>query len=173
MNQNEKKSDQNDQSKQSKIVPAEFSEEPTGYLEFLEGLKKRIQAARIKAVLSVNRELILLYWQIGREVLEKQKEEGWGSKIIDHLSSDLRHAFPEMKGFSPRNLKYMRALTEAYPDEQFVQEVLAQITWYHNLTLLEKVKDLKEREWYVRAVARISLIQRFDTAFRSCVFYAI
>lgn len=119
------------------------------YAEFLQSLKERIATAQVKAALAVNRELVLLYWQIGREILERQKAQGWGAKVIEQLSKDLRSAFPEMKGFSTRNLKYMRALAETYPDEQFVQEALAQITWYHNLTLLDKVKDQKQREFYI------------------------
>jgi predicted nuclease of restriction endonuclease-like (RecB) superfamily len=79
----------------------------------------------------VNWELVLLYWQIGREILIRQQQQGWGAKVIDKLAKDLRKEFPEMKGFSPRNLKYMRAFAETYPDEQIVQEALAQITWYH------------------------------------------
>jgi len=123
---------------------------PAGYAEFLADLKDRIRRARVKAALSANRELILLYWEIGRMILERQRKEGWGSKVIDRLAHDLRREFPDMKGFSARNLKYMRAFAEAYPDKKFVQEVLAQITWYHNITLLEKVKDPKERIWYIQ-----------------------
>jgi predicted nuclease of restriction endonuclease-like (RecB) superfamily len=122
---------------------------PVGYPELLADLKGRIRAAQVRAALSVNRELVLLYWQMGRSILQRQGKEGWGAKVIDRLSVDLRREFPEMKGFSPRNLKYMRAFAEAYSDETFVQEVLAQITWYHNITLLSKVGDPVEREWYL------------------------
>lgn len=122
---------------------------PAGYPELLADLKSRIRSAQVRAALSVNRELVLLYWQIGRSILHRQGEEGWGAKVIDRLSVDLRREFPEMKGFSPRNLKYMRAFAEAYSDETVVQEALAQITWYHNITLLSKVKDPAEREWYL------------------------
>jgi predicted nuclease of restriction endonuclease-like (RecB) superfamily len=83
------------------------------YPDFLKGLKTRIQEARVKAALAVNRELIFLYWQIGRDVLQRQDSEGWGAKVIDKLARDLRMEFPDMKGFSPRNLKYMRALAKA------------------------------------------------------------
>lgn len=119
------------------------------YAEFLQTLKERIAAAQIRAAVSVNRELVLLYHQIGREILARQKAQGWGAKVIEQLSKDLRSAFPEMKGFSRTNLLYMRSFAENYPDEQFVQAVLGQITWYHNITLLDKVKDLKEREFYI------------------------
>lgn len=124
--------------------------ELAGYGELLEELKSRIRTAQIRATVAVNRELVLLYWRIGREILERQAEMGWGAKVIDRLSADLRRAFPDASGYSSRNLKYMRTFAEAYPDEAFVQGVLAQITWYHNLTLLDKVKELREREWYVR-----------------------
>jgi predicted nuclease of restriction endonuclease-like (RecB) superfamily len=123
---------------------------PADYREFLDELKTRIRTAQVKAALSVNRELILLYWGIGRDILDRQKREGWGVKVVDRLSADLQHEFPGMGGFSPRNLKYMRSFAEAYPEKAFVQEVLAQITWYHNITLLDKVKNLEERNWYIQ-----------------------
>lgn len=119
------------------------------YGEFLQSLKKRISNAQIKAALSVNRELVLLYWQIGREILERQKAKGWGAKVIEQLSKDLRSAFPEMKSFSSRNLKYMRALAENYPDEEFVQQIVAQIPWGHNVRILDKTKTPEEREFYI------------------------
>ena len=123
---------------------------PNGYPELLAELKSQIVSARLNAALSVNRELVLLYWRIGSQILSRQELEGWGSKVIDRLADDLRHAFPEMKGFSSRNLKYMRALAEAYPDEQFVQQVVAQIPWGHNVRILDCVKDHTERHWYIR-----------------------
>lgn len=122
----------------------------TDYAKFLADIKTRIRSAQTRAALSVNSELVLLYWQIGNDILKRQDEQGWGAKVIASLSHDLSHEFPQMKGFSSRNLKYMRGFAVAYPDEAFVQEVLAQITWYHNITLLSKVKDPKEREWYIR-----------------------
>src|SRR5260370_20398641 len=122
---------------------------PVGYEVVLNEIKERVRRAQIRAALSVNHELIELYWQIGREILRQQQEQGWGAKVIDRLSQDLRHAFPEMKGFSPRNLKYMRAFAEAYPDASIVQEAPAQITWYHNTTLLDQVKDPATRRWYI------------------------
>ncbi len=115
--------------------------EPVGYAEFLAELKQRIERAQLRASLAVNRELVLLYWQIGREILSRQDQESWGAKVIDRLAADLKRSFPDMRGFSPRNLKYMRAFAEAWADEKFVQAVLAQITWYHNIALLEKTPD--------------------------------
>jgi predicted nuclease of restriction endonuclease-like (RecB) superfamily len=122
----------------------------TGYDEFLLDLKSRIQSAQIKAAVSINRELITLYWNIGREILHRQTAQGWGAKVIDRLAGDLRAAFPDMKGFSPRNIKYMRAFADAYAEEQFVQQVVAQIPWGHNVRILDQVKDSAEREWYIR-----------------------
>ncbi len=120
------------------------------YAEFLQSLKERISTAQIKAALAVNRELVLLYWQIGREILERQKAQGWGAKVIEQLSKDLRSAFPEMKGFSRANLLYMRSFAENYPDEQFVQQVVGQIPWGHNVRILDKAKTPEEREFYIR-----------------------
>src|SRR5579875_1455667 len=121
---------------------------PKGYDKFLAELKDRIRHAQLRAALSVNRELVLLYWSVGRDILARQKDRGWGAKVIDRLAADLRKAFPEMTGLSPRNLKYMRAFAEAWPDQAIVQATLAQITWYHNLALLEKLKTPEERLWY-------------------------
>jgi len=133
-----------------KLVQQPVAQLPSSYPKLLEDIKARIRQAQVRAALSVNRELVLLYWHIGKEILQRQEQEGWGTKVIDRLARDLAREFPEMKGFSPRNLKYMRAFAEAWPDEPIVQEALAQITWYHNITLLEKVKDPAERLWYVQ-----------------------
>ncbi|MBD2234570.1 PDDEXK nuclease domain-containing protein [Phormidium tenue] len=120
------------------------------YDVFLKDLKTRIRQAQVQAALAVNQELIILYWQMGQEILARQQQEGWGTKVIDRLAKDLKREFPEMKGFSPRNLKYMRAFAEAYPDQTIVQEVLAQIPWYHNQALLDKLKAPAERLWYAQ-----------------------
>jgi len=87
----------------------------------------------VRAALAVNRELVLLYWQIGREILGRQKQEGWGAKVIARLAQDLKQEFPEMKGLSSRNLNYMRAFAEGWSDESIVQQVVAQIPWGHNV----------------------------------------
>lgn len=120
------------------------------YGPFLQALKERIQNARVRAMLSVNHELILLYWEIGREILDRQEVQGWGSKVVERLSRDLRQAFPEMKGLSPRNVKYMRLLAETYKDERFVQQLVAQIPWGHNIRILDKAKSQDEREFYIK-----------------------
>jgi predicted nuclease of restriction endonuclease-like (RecB) superfamily len=132
------------------MTPTIMPAAPKGYNSFLTELKERIRHAQLRAALSVNRELVLLYWSIGRDILTRQNEQGWGAKVIDRLAADLRKAFPEMTGFSPRNLKYMRAFAEAWPDESFVQQVAAQIPWFHNCVLLDHVKNRQEREWFIR-----------------------
>ena len=121
---------------------------PAEYGPFLEDLKTRIRTAQMRAAVAVNSELVLLYWNIGRRILAAQEAQGWGAKIVDTLSSNLSRAFPEMKGFSPRNLKYMRAFAEAWPQESIVQQLAAQIPWFHNCTILDKVKEPAIRQWY-------------------------
>jgi predicted nuclease of restriction endonuclease-like (RecB) superfamily len=122
-----------------------------GYQDLLAQLKSRIQQAQIRAAVAVNRELVLLYWGIGKEILHRQADEGWGSKVVDRLARDLRSAFPDMSGLSRTNLLYMRAFAETWPDEAIVQQVVGQIPWGHNVRLLELVKDPEERLWYIRA----------------------
>ncbi len=124
---------------------------PKNYDTFLSDLKRRIREAQTKAALSVNRELLLLYWHIGKQILRQQEKEGWGTKVIERLSFDLSREFPEMKGFSQRNLKYMRVFAELYPSSEFVQQLAAQIPWFHNCILIDKVKNSIEREWYIKA----------------------
>lgn len=123
---------------------------PPNYVQFLTDLKSRIRSAQLKAAVSVNQEMILLYWQIGADILIRQKEEGWGAKIIDRLAADLRLEFPEIKGFSTRNLKYMRAFAEAYPEKTIVHQLGAQIPWRHHCVLLDKISSHDERVWYIR-----------------------
>jgi len=141
-----------------------FSE---NYDDFLRSLKHRIRSAQAKAALSVNQELILLYWQIGGEVLQRQQKNQWGTQVIERLARDLRREFPDMKGFSPRNLAYMKAFAEAYPDERILQQLAAKIPWFHNCTLLEKVKDSERRLWYIQQTiqngwSRSALISQID-----------
>jgi len=128
----------------------QFSPAPDGYDRFLRDLKRRIQQAQVKAVLAVNRELIILYWQIGRDILERQERAGWGGKVIDRLAADLHREFPNIKGLSRTNLLYMRSFAEAWPDEAIVQQVVGQIPWGHNLRLLDLLKTREERLWYAQ-----------------------
>lgn len=125
---------------------------PRDYAETLHDLKQRIQKERLRTVMAANSAMVLLYWDIGRTILARQNRAGWGAKVIDRLSADLREAFPDMKGLSPRNLKYMRAFAAVWPDRAIVQEALAQITWYHNIALLEKLDNPKTRLWYAQKV---------------------
>lgn len=111
-----------------------------GYAALLSELKARIRSARLRGAMSVNQELILLYWTIGRDILARQSAEGWGARVIDRLAADLRRDFPNMTGLSARNLKYMRAFAEAWPDEPMVQQAVARLPWGHNVRLLEAVK---------------------------------
>ncbi len=122
-----------------------------GYPELLEELKGRIQVARVKAALAVNAELVRLYWGIGRDIIRKQEEQGWGAKVMERLSEDLRRAFPGMKGLSVRNLKYMRDLAKAWSGDPNGQQLVAQLPWGHNILVIQKVKERVEREWYIRA----------------------
>ena len=124
---------------------------PPDYPKLLAEIKARVHASRIRAAVSVNRELILLYWEIGRLILQRQEAEGWGAKVIDRLAVDLGREFPDQKGFSARNLKYMRKLAESYPEREIVQQAAAQRPWFHNCVILDKVQDGVQREWYTRA----------------------
>ena len=123
---------------------------PSGYEALLIELKERVRAAQIRAALSVNREMVLLYWEIGAEILNRQEREGWGTKVIDRLSADLRASFPQMTGLSSRNLKYMRSFAAAYPHPAIVQRVVAQIPWGHNVDLLDKLNEREQRLWYAQ-----------------------
>lgn len=121
----------------------------TDYSELVNALKQKILSAQQRSILVVNKELVILYWEIGKAILDKQHQRGWGAKIIDNLSRDLSQSFPALKGFSPRNLKYMRKFAEEYPDFEFVQQVAAQIPWFHNCILIDRIKDNDERNWYI------------------------
>ncbi|MEZ5575061.1 MAG: PDDEXK nuclease domain-containing protein [Candidatus Competibacteraceae bacterium] len=151
--------------------PISLSTSPEGYADWLAELKSRIHSAQQRATLAVNRELVLLYWQIGRDILVRQADQGWGAKVIDRLAHDLRNAFPKMKGFSPRNLKYMRAVAEAWPEPEFVQQAAAQLPWFHLCTLIDKLATREERDWYLaKAVehnwSRNVLVMQIETRLR-------
>ncbi|MBD1588373.1 MULTISPECIES: PDDEXK nuclease domain-containing protein [Pseudomonas] len=130
--------------------PISLVDPPSGYPDWLAELKTRIHHAQQRAVQTVNRELVQLYWQIGRDILERQSREGWGAKVIERLAHDLRTAFPDMKGFSRANLMYMRAFAEAWPDAEIVQQAVGQLPWGHNLVLLAKLKDSQQRLAYAQ-----------------------
>ncbi|MBB5346158.1 PDDEXK nuclease domain-containing protein [Tunturibacter empetritectus] len=124
---------------------------PSGYHELLQELKTRIRGAQVRAAFAVTRELVLLYWSIGREISQRFDREDWGGKIVDRLSKDLQAEFPGVEGFSPRSLRYMRTFAEAWPDEPILQQLAAKLPWGHHMVLLDRVKEGETREWYLRA----------------------
>ncbi len=107
------------------------------YVELLERVKRQIRTAQVGAALAVNQQLVLLYWGIGKEILQRQASEGWGSKVVDRLAQDLRAEFSEMKGLSRTNLLYMRSFAEVWSEESIVQQVVGRIPWGHNVRLLD------------------------------------
>ena len=129
---------------------------PSGYPKFLAEVKEIVSTARTRAIVSANVGMTLMYWRIGKVIVARQDDEGWGAKVIDRLSYDLKRSFPGVSGFSPRNLKYMRKFALAWPDEEFVQRTVAQIAWRSNLSLLDKLVSPEERLWYAREAARNS-----------------
>ena len=124
---------------------------PDGYAEWLTQLKADIRQAQTRAVLAVNAEMIMLYWRIGREIIGRQAAQGWGRGIIPKLAADLRAEFPGVKGFSARNLGYMKALAEAWPSTGILQRVIAKLPWGQNIELLDKLADPDIRLWYAKA----------------------
>lgn len=135
------------------VAPSRM-ELPDSYAEVLSEIKRRIREGRLRTILAANSAMILLYWDIGRLILERQEIEGWGAKVIDRLSSDLREAYPDMGGLSPRNLLFMRSFAATYPDPKVVKQVVSQLPWGHVVRLLQRVKDPEIRLWYVRATIR-------------------
>ena len=129
-------------------VAPNLSEMGDSYLEFIEEIKKEIQKQRVSVVMNANASMICLYWNIGKAILAKQTEEGWGTKVIDRMAKDLKTAFPEMSGFSPRNIKYMRKFAQCWHDYEIVQRVVAQIPWRTNRMLLDKLDNEESRIWY-------------------------
>ena len=129
---------------------AELTPSSKSYQDLLARLKNQIRTAQFRAAVAVNQQLVLLYWRIGTEILTRQKEDGWGTGVIERLAKDLRSEFPDMQGLSPRNLGYMKAFAEAWPDETILQQAAAKLPWFHNCVLLDKVKDTTERLWYIQ-----------------------
>ena len=153
------------ESKNARIVLF-MEREDTAYFTIIESLKEKIRLAKQRAILAVNKELIQIYWEIGNTILQQQAERGWGAKVIDKLSADLKSEFPDMKGFSVRNIKYMKAFAAAYPlfmqqsaaqsqsaekhNLIIVQQLAAQLPWTHHQVLLDKLKTTEEREFYIK-----------------------
>lgn len=133
-------------------VPPPVAGLPPTYAATLREIEKRVSKTRVSAVLAANAAMVLLYWDIGQIILARQGEEGWGTKVIDRLAFDLREAFPEMEGFSSRNLKYMRAFAVAWPSKPIVQQLVAQLPWGQNLVLLARLEEPATRIWYAEQV---------------------
>ena len=125
------------------------------YEDFLVDIKGQVQAAQLRAALSISRELTLLYWHIGWRILEGQAAHGWGAKIVTRLAADLHSSFPGIEGFSRTNLLYMRAFAEAYSDPAIVQQLLDNwpIPWGHQVRILDKLKNTEQRLWYIQAAS--------------------
>jgi len=132
-------------------MPPLLSEMPVGYAALLGEIKRRIQEERLRTVMAANSAMILMYWDIGRLILDRQKEEGWGAKVIYRLSTDLREAYSDMDGLSSRNLLFMRSLAAAYPDIQIVKQLVSQLPWGQVIRLLQRIKDADIRHWYAKA----------------------
>jgi predicted nuclease of restriction endonuclease-like (RecB) superfamily len=130
------------------------------YIQLLTDVKEKIRQAQVKAVIAVNQEMLFLYWEIGNAILAKQEKEGWGAKVADQLSLDLKKEFPGMKGFSRRNLLYMRQFAATYPDFTIVQPLVAQISWSHNVLLLDKCQSNEERIWYAHKAVQFGWSKR-------------
>jgi len=140
---------------------------PPGYAKLLEDIKGRIQQAQVRAAVGVSRELIRLYWDIGREIVQRQEREGWGKAVVQRLAADVQREFPGMAGFSPQNIWYMRAFYLAWTgdvaklqqpvgelDGRNLPHVVGEIPWGHNLQLLTKLKDPRQRLWYAQKVVQ-------------------
>lgn len=134
--------------------PVALTDPPDGYREWLDDLKVRVHDARQRAALAVNTEMLRLYWQIGHDILVRQAEQGWGHKVVERLSHDLRATFPDMKGFSRTNLMYMRAFADAWTEDAIVQQAVGRLPWSHNIVLLTKLGTPDERLVYAEASLR-------------------
>jgi predicted nuclease of restriction endonuclease-like (RecB) superfamily len=135
-------------------VAATATDMPADYGHTLNDIKTRIGNERLRITLSANAAMIMLYWDIGRVILQRQAQQGWGAKVIDRLSADLMDAFPGMQGLSPRNLKYMRKFAHAWTQPEFVQRYAAQIPWRSNQLLLDKLSAEDDRHWYAQQTAQ-------------------
>ena len=137
----------NDKTPRFESSPARSSL-PTWYPDLLDRISEHVATGHRRAVTAANQEMLGSYWSIGREILDRQHEEGWGAKVIDRLSTDLKNRFPGVTGYSPRNLKYMRSFAAAWPDPAFVQRSVAQLPWRHHTALLDKLDSPELRLWY-------------------------
>ncbi|MDR4494055.1 MAG: PDDEXK nuclease domain-containing protein [Nitrospirales bacterium] len=136
--------------KTSSLTRSANGEKPAAYATAFAEIKERIRRAQYAALKSVNKQLVGLYWDIGRIIIERQTTEGWGKSVVEQLSNDLRQEFPGVGGFSVQNLWYMRQFYAEYHDNERLQPLVGEIAWAHNLAIMSKCKDLLEREFYLR-----------------------
>ena len=155
---------------------------PDWYFDWRNNIEQMITRSKLSAAMHVNTDMLSLYWHIGKSILEKQKQQGWGKLVIDQLSADLTKRFPDDRGYSIRNLHYMRRFADAYPnfpilqvplaelkrvpilqvplaelikaDKDYAEIALTQVAWYHHISLLSKVKDEAERAYYIIETAQ-------------------
>ncbi len=128
---------------------------PADYADWLIEIKQRIRGARQRAVLAANEAQIHLYHDIGIDILDRQRRQGWGAKVIERLSSDLRETFPDMRGLSSANLKYMRFFAQECPNRLIGQQSADQLPWFHIVTIITKVRESTTREWYAREALQL------------------
>ena len=127
----------------------------TEYIKFLDEIKSRIVTARIHAIRSVNKELIKLYWDIGRAIVERQKKYKWGGAVVEKLANDLKEDFKTTLGFSTQNLRYMRQFYLEYKNDSILQQLVGELPWGHNILIFSRIKNKKEREYYLKASVEI------------------
>src|SRR4030095_10899587 len=154
--------------KSQKQLPAAVA----GYDDCLHRLKTRIRSAQTKAAVSVNKELILLYWEVGKEIIQRQEKEGWGKSVVERLSADLQREFPDMRGFSTRNIWDMRRFYERYSSRPDLRQLVAEIPWGHNLLILNSLQEMEVAEWYMQQTvqngwSRAILAHQIRTVFQS------
>ena len=131
-------------------IPPNISEAPEGYFDMRDVIIAKIKESRVRIAIQVNSGMVELYWNIGNEILLRQNNEGWGTKVIDRLSKDLKETFPDMSGFSPRNLGSMKKFAASWTDFAILQQVVAKIPWRSNIKLMDKLHDEKTRLWYAQ-----------------------
>ncbi len=128
---------------------------PAEYPKLLKDIKERIRSAQYTALKAVNKELIALYWDIGRMIIERQKDEAWGKSLVERLADDLQREFPNIQGFSSRNIWYMRNFYRAYKDKEKLQPLVAEIGWTHNIVIIDRCKNDFQREFYIRMTRKL------------------
>jgi predicted nuclease of restriction endonuclease-like (RecB) superfamily len=141
---------------------------PEWYPELLASVTRQVHTGRSKAIIAANQELLASNWAIGRELAQRESEQGWGSKVVTRLAADIQSAFPGATGFSPRNLRYMKSFAQAWPDFPMLQQAVATLPWGHNVILLDKLSDTDSRLWYAAAAvengwSRAVLVHHIET----------